>query len=188
MKNIFEDEDNVLDAVKDGMLIKGILKFAQGAGIAGKPEYIWRSLLTNKDTDAEDHKIIKGLFKMSECGVVYDGYSTSLLSRKFMALTGCLVRNYRHAFYCPMGAYIAMLMDDGNPGHTVTLIPDFVSEDMEKVPSWKRDIILGLLMEKQAANQLMILGIPDADSMKTAYGSSIAEFVTGSYHQIEAEA
>jgi len=185
-----DDNSSVLDPDKDYELIRGLKTYASWAGIGGSPSYISRSLKTNPDIDQQDREMIKGVFKLKDsgyCGVVYDGYSSATLPRKFMALTGALVRNYKDVFYATMNVYLAGLMD-GLPvvDHRVTFIPDFTTQGQDKVPSWKRDIIIGHLMEKQAEGKIMIVGVRDQDRLGDIYGAGIKEFIEGSYDLVEA--
>jgi|ERR1035437_3160331 hypothetical protein len=188
-----DPDDYLLDPENDAMLIRGINKYAEIAGIGGNPEYIWMSGKKNPDVDnKDDREVINKLFKLKEenhFGVAYLGFDSSLLSRKFMALTGMLLRKYKDAFYSPMSMYVVRLMDSGNPGHEVTFIPDFISEGhSEKVPEWKQDIVLGLLMEKQASGEILVVGISDIDVLRKVYGVGIYNFIIGNYTSVHARA
>ncbi len=57
----------------------------------------------------------------------------------------------------------------------------------ETVPGWKKDIIFGLLMEKQSVNELMVLGIPEPDDIKKVYGKAMYDFLIGNYGHVEAK-
>jgi hypothetical protein len=192
-----DDEDSVLDPVKHGPIIRGMDKYPYIHGIPGNPQYVWRSLLTNPDVSDGERDAIAGIYRLNKkglCGIVFVGADAGKMSRKFMAFTGLLIREYKDPYYCPMGMYTGLMLEGEVPDHNVFFSPDFISKQVattrkkegitEKVPVWKREAWLSHLMEQQAYNNIMALGVSDLDDVEEIYGPAIASFIGGNYQKV----
>lgn len=182
-------EDSVLDPDRDEQLIKGLEGYARVAGIGGHPEYIWQSVKDKKHVTRKDRVMVKNMpfgRNADHIGVVYEGWPLSVLTKKFMALTGLLVRNYINAKYIHVNRLLSELEEFGEFEGDVIFIPDFQTKKKtagkhHPVPTWKRDALLGFLLECEAENVDVIIGIGDSNLCKQHWGAEIMDYINANF-------
>jgi hypothetical protein len=183
----------VLHPENDSVLIADIVKYCEIAGLSGpQMQYVWRSIKdfpAVTDKDRETAKLIPNLItKHGKHGLVYEHSDLNELSIKFMAMTGLFVRNYLDGRYFPLSALQKLVIEDRTPECRALFIPDFVVDqatDLKGVPSampeWKKEMFLGLLLQRQAAGQVTVLGVSSTNNIKKTWGKSAAEFLDSAY-------
>ena len=185
-------EDSILDPEEDEQLIKGLEQYADVAGIGGHPKYIWKSILDNDYVSEEDLDIMDGIpFKNSDqLGALYIGYDSSTITRKFMSLTGFLVRNYIDARYLNKAALMQSISDNEEVEGKVFFCPDFYvrekkGEKNSILPQWKRDILFSFFLECQAESRDIILAVSNWEAAEEHYGPEIAKFIEDNFLEVE---
>lgn len=185
-------EDSVLDPEEDEQLIKGLEGYAKIAGIEGHPECIWRSILNNKCVLSNDLDLLDKIpFKNSDkMGVVYIGYGLSNITRKFMALTGYLVRNYIDARYTDRSTLLQIISEQEDIEGKIFFCPDFYVREKKGaknsiMPQWKRDILFSFFLKCQAESKDIILAIQNWGAAEEHYGSEITNFIEDNFMEIE---
>lgn len=203
LEGIFEREfdenglppESVLSPVQDNMLIRGLYKYAEEAGLSGHHHYIWESVkdkpyLTEDDLDlAQELPNLK--LSLDKAGMFYTETGKTnnvVISSKFMALTGLMVRNYISALYIPMNELMGLLMENAIPEAKILFVPDFViSNDVkrgqkeESVHGWKKELINYLLLKREAENKQTVLYVKDLNLVEQRYGRDIARYIAEKY-------
>lgn len=185
--------DSVLSVEKDQMLIRDLMKYARAAGIAGHPEYIYQSIKGVKGVTKEDLALsrkLPNLKKEGVAGILYVATDLSVITHKFMALTGLMVRNYIDACYMPVVELSQMLMDGGSPTARILFIPDFSvvqgknRNDISKIEpmlGWKRELFQGCLVKRQSENLQTVIAVASEEALKKVYGPEIHQFILSNY-------
>lgn len=181
-------EDSVLCPDKDAQLIKGLKGYARVAGIEGRPEYIWQSVKNNSWITTEDLDLVQMLpFKKEEhTGVVYMGTPLSTLSRKFMMLTGFLVRNYLNAKYTTRAALFKDLQESVDIEAKILFVPDwYVSSKKgganKPLPQWLRDLVMSFLLNAEAGGLDLFLGVYNWEAAREYYGVEIMSLIEDNF-------
>lgn len=199
-------ENSVLDPVHDEMLIRNLDAYAEAAGLAGNPRFIWESVKDKSYLRKSDLEFFSKIFSLEHdegglaCGVMYEGFQD--VSLKFMAGTGLLVRNYINAAYMPMQEVFGLLLDNQFPTARVLFIPDLfmyeteskqknhakynrsgghggASEDKTsfKAYAWKKELLSYLFTKRQAEGWPTVISVSNLGLMQKAYGHEITRFI-----------
>ncbi len=190
---VYDFKDSLLDPEKDSGLIQNIHKYAQIAGLSGSPKYIWQSmqgLPEVSEKDIQRAKLIPNLYsKLNKAGMVFSEYNASEIPVKFMAMTGYMIRNYLDARYYPLPALVTEIMEEGAPEPRMLFIPDFVSDHSNSMnkksiiaaPDWKKEMLYGLLLQRQADGLPTILAVPEIESILHCFGRTVYDFIQQYY-------
>ena len=192
MDSRYLPEGSVLDPDRDEQLIKGLEKYASTAGIAGNKEYIWQSVKNTEWITKQDIAVVRLIpfKKHNSMGAYYNGMALSRLTKKFMMLTGLLVRHYMDARYVSRVSLFKDLQEGLEAGGKVLFIPDWYVSSRKGVknsvlPQWMRDIVLSFLLESQAEGKDIIMGIHDWAAAEEHYGPEIMSFIENNFKEVE---
>lgn len=184
-------EDSVLCPTRDEQLIKGLEGYAKVAGIGGHPEYIWQSVKNNETITEEDITLTQRLPLKREdrLGAVYIGYSLTKLTRKFMALTGLILRNYINAKYITRHALLTDIQEGLDVEGSIIFCPDFYIKSKKghknsPLPQWRKDILMSFFLEKQSEGVDIVLGIYNWSTAEEHYGSEIMSFLENNFVEV----
>lgn len=192
---------SVLNPVADQELIRKILYYADLAGLAGAPQYIWQTIKGEPSVTEQDFEMLPYLVGLNaKKGVHGLVYVSSDLNEKFMRMVGCMTRHYDYASYMPLQEVLMGLKEDELPAAEVVFIPDFFyaqSRDVRqtrrgrpqqvKLDTWRRDLLMFLLQKCQALGKTLVLGVSDTELMQEAYGPEIGNFILKYYYLMPAE-
>ena len=178
-----KDKGYVLDPSDDAMLIRGLPKYAEAAGLSGNEQFITHTV-EDLDFFSDDdwelaQKIPQMLVETTKCGLIYQSDRLSHIPKKFMAFTGVMVRHYIDDCYQPMLNLMDSLEAENYLADSrILFVPDFAtwgkkSGERKKVsfiPQWKRDMLLSYLLRRQSQQKPTVLFIRDEQYAAKFYG------------------
>lgn len=186
----YNPENSVLNETKDLQLIRNIDVYAEAAGLAGNPKFIWESIRSRPYVSESDLIIFENLSETmrenDSHGGVWSGDVKSV-TKKMMALTGLMVRNYINAYFVTMPELTNMLMKDDHPVHKVLFIPDFFvfapknKSKTKDTPDWKRDAVHAFLTRRISNGHLTFIYISDMKQFGQSYGTIMESFIEDNF-------
>lgn len=172
-----------LDPEKHGPLIDDIYRYAAMAGLGGSNmRHIWEPIEKHGLSEEETLmlKNIKKLSKRGQAGALYVGQDSGMIADRFMALTGCMVRNYVDARYVPLERAIDEFKEQGAVSAAVACIPNFHT-DATCLKDWRISLLYDLLLQHMSEGKLIIGYVQDMAKMETDYPATMCAFLKANF-------
>jgi hypothetical protein len=181
-----KENGGMLDGIKHVRLIAELDKYASDARIP--PEWVWRPMPAG--VTEEEREWMRNYRRNRANGVygmLVTGESDLDPTSRMGAIAGRLTRNFIRARVFGIEQVFDSMGDFADPIiATCLLVPDFVSSDDKKEPSWRVKKLSSLLLDRWQAGGLTqtVLYAPDIESVSMVYGSHIATLIKNHYTQV----
>lgn len=168
---------------KHGALVAEIDKYAAIAGLGGgNMRYIWEPIEKYGLSDLETKmlKNIKRLGSQGKGGAIYVAQEPGMIVDRFMALTGCMVRNHVDARFMPLECVIDEYNEHRSISAAVACIPNFHTQ-ATSLPPWRISLLSDLLVQHMSEGKLIVGYVENAVKIRSAYPAAVCDLLQNKF-------
>jgi hypothetical protein len=172
-----------LNPEKHNTLVANIEKYAEISGLGGgNKHFIWESI-AKYNLNKLEMTVLENLKRMPSSGkkgVLYIGQPPSQITEKFMALTGCMVRNFVDARCMTLEKVLYEYKENKEIEASVVCIPNLCT-DATDLPKWQQGLLSDFLIQHQHSGKLLFGYIQNASKMGLCFPSSVCDHLKNNF-------